>query len=252
MRRLGFITGLMHNALDSSEDLPAFRPERITRADIENWNSGMTSSIREVIRDTRERADDLPRAQADLLRRIDEQETTFLGMVEGLDVLAQEGCYKTRTHGDYHLGQVLQTGDNYVILDFEGEPARTLAERRAKQCPLRDVAGMLRSFDYAAYGALFELWQVQQPEEGERETMEGWALLWEQLVSAAFMDGYHEAISRNTGPRFAPSDPAAFTRVVRIYEIDKAFYELKYEFNNRPAWIPIPVRGLLRALHTEG
>lgn len=252
VQRMGLITGLMHNALASDENEPAFRPEPITHVDIDRWENDMVTSIREVVGGVRARAITVPPEQETLLRQIAERENAFLQLVNGLNVLEQEGCFKIRCHGDYHLGQLLQTGDDFVILDFEGEPARSLAERRAKHCPLRDVAGMLRSFDYAAYTALFELWQERQSDEREREMLESWAQVWKGLACRSFVDGYREAIGRHGGPRFAPSDASTFTGVVKIFEIEKAFYELKYEFNNRPAWIPIPARGLLTSLRAEG
>jgi maltose alpha-D-glucosyltransferase/alpha-amylase len=169
-------------------------------------------------------------------------------MVTGLYVLEKEGCHKTRYHGDYHLGQVLRTGYDFIVLDFEGEPARTLAERRAKHCPLKDVAGLLRSFNYAAYAVLFEVWKERHSDEHEKAELESWALVWENLAHTAFLEGYFEATSRHTGPRFMPADTAAFQHVVEIFEVEKAFYELNYEFNNRPGWIPIPATGLMRIL----
>jgi trehalose synthase-fused probable maltokinase len=187
-----------------------------------------------------------------LLRPLASSEAAFRDAAGGLEILTRQGCHKTRCHGDYHLGQVLKTGDDYMILDFEGEPARSLAERRAKHCPLRDVAGMLRSFDYAAYGALFELWAERESDAGEQAELERWAMAWERIVRAAFLQGYGEATDRHTGPRFVPAGAEAFRRVVRIFEVEKAFYELTYEFNNRPAWIAVPARGLLRLLPDGG
>jgi maltose alpha-D-glucosyltransferase/alpha-amylase len=110
------------------------------------------------------------------------------------------------------------------------------------------VAGLLRSFDYAAYGALFQLWQERQPGDREKAMLEAWVRIWEEVARTAFLAGYQEAVADNTGPRFVPSDPEAFAGIVRIFEIEKAFYELLYELNNRPAWLPIPARGLLRTL----
>jgi maltose alpha-D-glucosyltransferase/alpha-amylase len=169
-------------------------------------------------------------------------------MVSGLDSLVTDGCHKTRYHGDYHLGQILKTGDDFVILDFEGEPARTLAERRSKACPLKDVAGMLRSFSYAAYAVLFEVWEQQEWDERERRGLENWALRWEQLARNAFLEGYCEAAADQTGPRYIPPRQEAFRQVVKVFEVEKAFYELNYEFNSRPTWVPIPANGLLRLL----
>ncbi len=251
-QRLGYITGLMHDALASNAELPDFRPEPITVGDTAAWERSITGSIRGVAQSLHNRIAGLPSQQQELLRPLAASEGAFLDAVGGLDILAEQGCHKTRCHGDYHLGQVLKTGDDYMILDFEGEPARSLAERRAKHCPLRDVAGMLRSFDYAAYGALFALWAERGSNAGEQAGLERWAMAWERIVRAAFLQGYGEAVDRHAGPRFVPQGDAAFRRVVRVFEVEKAFYELSYEFNNRPAWIAVPAKGLLRLLPQGG
>ena len=250
-RRLGYITGLMHNALAAPTELPEFRPELITAQDATRWEEDIAGLIATVLRGARDRIDNLPAPERDLLRPVADSEALFLDMVGGLRVLEREGCYRTRCHGDYHLGQVLKTGDDYMLLDFEGEPARTLAERRAKRSPLRDVAGMLRSFNYAAYAALLDVWEERRSDEAERAELEGWALAWEEVARTAFLRGYIEATRRHDGSRFMPLDDATFHQVVRIFEVEKAFYELEYEFNNRPTWIAVPASGLSHILQTE-
>jgi maltose alpha-D-glucosyltransferase / alpha-amylase len=145
----------------------------------------------------------------------------------------------TRIHGDYHLGQVLRYRSDFIILDFEGEPARSLAERRAKQSPMKDVAGMLRSFSYAAYATLINF-TARRPEDLGR--LMPWARLWERSVSAEFLRAYR-AISQ--GSNHVPSEAAAFRQLLDAYLLDKALYELLYELNNRPAWVRIPVEGIL-------
>ena len=146
---------------------------------------------------------------------------------------------RTRIHGDYHLGQVLRSKGDFVILDFEGEPARTLAERRTKQSPLKDVAGMLRSFSYAAFSALMK-YSSRRPEDFRR--LEPWAHLWEQSVSSAFLRTYCEFAK---GVAVVPTEPHLFQQLLEAYVIDKAFYELVYELNNRPSWVMIPLTGIL-------
>ncbi|HLL47727.1 MAG TPA: hypothetical protein VK399_13535, partial [Longimicrobiaceae bacterium] len=136
-------------------------------------------------------------------------------------------------------------GSEWFIMDFEGEPARPLAERRAKQSPLRDVAGMLRSFDYAVRMALAE------QETGDmlvKSALEGWADSWLRMVRGLFLEGYAEA-ARGAG--FVPDDPETLRRVLAVFELEKAVYELGYEMNNRPAWIWVPIRGI-RALLEGG
>lgn len=251
IQRLGYITGQMHLALASPTGEPNFQPEPISARDTERWEQNIVGLITQVVEGVRGRMPDLPDNLQQLLRPVAEQEKVFLGMVSGLDVLQQEDCNKTRFHGDYHLGQVLRTGHDFMILDFEGEPARSLEERRAKNCPLKDVAGMLRSFDYAAYAILFDIAAKEELDETEAAEVESWALAWEDLARRAFLQGYHEATSGYSDPRFIPADDASFARVVQIFEVEKAFYELAYEFNNRPAWIAIPAQGLLRILENH-
>ncbi len=146
---------------------------------------------------------------------------------------------RTRIHGDYHLGQVLQVRTDYVIVDFEGEPARPLAERRAKQSPLKDVAGMLRSLAYAAYASLIN-YTARRPEDFEK--LEPWARLWERATAAEFLRTYRETAS---GAPFLPSGEADLRGLLVIYWLDKVLYELSYELNNRPDWVRIPLIGIL-------
>jgi trehalose synthase-fused probable maltokinase len=136
-----------------------------------------------------------------------------------------------RTHGDYHLGQTLWANDDWVVLDFEGEPARSVAERRRKRSPLRDVAGMLRSFAYVATAA--ELLRGVPAPEG-----------WEQQARAQFLDGYLETADAG----LLPSGPVAVERMLSVFELEKAVYELRYELDNRPDWVGIPVAGIQRLI----
>jgi trehalose synthase-fused probable maltokinase len=130
-----------------------------------------------------------------------------------------------RTHGDYHLGQTIWAENDWVILDFEGEPARTLAERRRKRSPLRDVAGMLRSFAYLSIAA-------GGPED------------WEEQARSRFLDGYLGVVDA----ALLPSGQAAVDRLLAVYELEKAVYELRYELDNRPDWVGIPVAGIQRLI----
>jgi maltokinase len=130
-----------------------------------------------------------------------------------------------RTHGDYHLGQTMWAEDDWVILDFEGEPARSLTERRRKRSPLRDVAGMLRSFAYLAIAS-------------------GGSHDWEEQARSMFLEGYLETVDAT----LLPSGQAAIDRILSVYELEKAVYELRYELDNRPEWVSIPVAGILRLI----
>jgi maltose alpha-D-glucosyltransferase/alpha-amylase len=152
---------------------------------------------------------------------------------------------RQRIHGDYHLGQVLYTGKDYVIIDFEGEPARPLTERRIKRSPIRDVAAMLRSFHYAAYTSLFGHLgsAVVRPED--LAVLEPWAKLWNVWVSSTFLKAYLE---HAMPAGFLPTDREGLNILLNIYLLEKALYELAYELNNRPDWIRIPLIGILQML----
>src|SRR5436305_5825884 len=164
-------------------------------------------------------------------------------------ILAQEqrildrrsNATKIRIHGDYHLGQVLYTGKDFVILDFEGEPARALGERKLKRSALRDVAGMLRSFQYAAYSAL---WQPSMRAE-DIPFLERWADLWYREMSSVFLQAYLEV---TRGAPFIPGNEDDLRILLQAYLLDKAVYEVAYELNNRPDWVIIPIRGIKHIL----
>ncbi|HET9087745.1 MAG TPA: maltose alpha-D-glucosyltransferase [Acidobacteriaceae bacterium] len=145
---------------------------------------------------------------------------------------------KTRIHGDYHLGQVLRVKTDFVILDFEGEPARSLEARRAKHSPLKDVAGMLRSFNYAAWAALMR-YSSRRPDDEAH--LEPWARLWDYSVSAEFLHSYRETMA---GSRLLPANASGFRALLNLYLLQKAFYELLYELNSRPDWVKIPLMGI--------
>ncbi|MBV9404510.1 MAG: alpha-amylase, partial [Acidobacteriaceae bacterium] len=143
-----------------------------------------------------------------------------------------------RFHGDYHLGQILYTGSDFLIIDFEGEPARPLSERRAKTLALRDVAGMLRSFQYAAYAAL----SAQPPGSSSDAAIEAWAEWWVQWVSAIYQNAYFETAN---GSSFVSRNPEERRILLDAFLLQKALYEVAYELNNRPDWVRIPLRGIL-------
>jgi len=166
---------------------------------------------------------------------------------------------RMRPHGDYHLGQVLWTGDDFRIIDFEGEPGRPLSQRRFKRSPLRDVAGMLRSLRYAAAAALRD--GRRRPEDVAR--LESWARAWASGVSAAFLRGYVERLEpvraierlapapasvRTVDGRILPRTDGDLELLVEFFLLEKCVYEIGYELDNRPAWIEIPLQGLLELL----
>jgi maltose alpha-D-glucosyltransferase/alpha-amylase len=150
---------------------------------------------------------------------------------------------KIRIHGDYHLGQVLYTGKDFVILDFEGEPARALSERKLKRSSLRDVTGMMRSFQYAAYSAL---WQPAMRTE-DVPFLERWADLWYREMSSVFLQSY---LKTTADAIFVPQNPEDLQVLLEAYLLDKAVYEIGYELNNRPDWVVIPIRGIKHILRS--
>jgi maltose alpha-D-glucosyltransferase/alpha-amylase len=152
---------------------------------------------------------------------------------------------RIRIHGDYHLGQVLYTGNDFVIIDFEGEPARPLSERRLKRGGLRDVAGMLRSFHYAPYAVVFGAAPGSYVRKEDMSRLEAGARFWHQWVSAAFLRAYlHESGAKS----HLPSTDQGIEVLLNSYLMEKALYEIVYELNNRPDWVKIPLRGLLDLL----
>lgn len=173
--------------------------------------------------------------EADILRR-------FRSVCES-KITAMRG----RIHGDYHLGQVLYTGKDFVIIDFEGEPARSLTERRIKRSFLRDVAGMLRSFHYAAYTALFNQMAAGMFRRDELPALEPWARLWHQWVSSAFLRAYLEVANQGA---FLPRKREELEVLLNTYLLEKAIYELGYELNNRPEWVHLPLTGISQLLDT--
>jgi maltose alpha-D-glucosyltransferase/alpha-amylase len=150
-----------------------------------------------------------------------------------------------RCHGDYHLGQVLWTGKDFVIIDFEGEPARPLSYRRLKRSALHDVAGMIRSFHYAAYTALAREAEARSENPAE---FEPWVLYWYLWVSAAFLRSYVES---SEGAPFMPRSREELQVLFDVFLLQKAIYELRYEINNRPEWVRIPLHGIVQLLEAR-
>jgi maltose alpha-D-glucosyltransferase/alpha-amylase len=236
--QLGRRTAELHLALAAANDNPAFAPEPFTQTDLQE----LTQSLREQASTV---FDALKHSMARVPDEIVELVATVLSrrqhILDHFRVPAQGSlrAQRIRIHGDYHLGQVLRVKTDFTILDFEGEPARPLAERRAKQSPLKDVAGMLRSFSYAAYSTLLN-YTARRPEDLDR--LESWAQLWERSASAEFLRAYRETAG---DAAFLPADRDDFAKLLDVYLFDKSLYELLYELNNRPPWVRIPLMGIL-------
>ena len=192
----------------------------------------------------RERLDVLPPAAQRAARALLASEADLLARLGGLALLAGTGCHKIRIHGDYHLGQTLRTDADFMIIDFEGEPARPVAERRAKRCPLKDVAGMLRSFDYAVASTLAG--GAPRPSH-PNGALQRCGEVWTDLASGAFLEGYLEDMGR-APVTLLPAGEGAVARVLSVLALEKALYEVRYEVDNRPTWLPIPIEALRRLL----
>jgi maltose alpha-D-glucosyltransferase/alpha-amylase len=156
---------------------------------------------------------------------------------------------RIRGHGDLHLGQVLRTGSDFVIIDFEGEPARPLGERRLKRSPLSDAAGMLRSFDYAAHAALLRVSERGAARPADLPRLERWVRFWRAWVSSAFLRAY---LHRMADTSLLPGGRHELDLLLRFLLLEKSVYELRYELDHRPAWVRIPVRGILELLERPG
>jgi maltokinase len=220
--RLGEVTGEMHTVLASNPTDPAFCPETPS---VEALGL-LTATVDEEIANVFVTLPDDDDAVAPIAGRGEEVRDQLRLLTHTSDA-----GHFIRTHGDYHLGQTMWAGDDWTILDFEGEPARSLAERRRKRSPLRDVAGMLRSFAYAA--SAVSLLRDTEPPHG-----------WEDQARARFLEGYFDTVD----PALLPSSQAAIDRLLAVFELEKAVYELQYELDNRPDWVGIPVRGIQRLI----
>jgi maltokinase len=224
LRRLGAVTGELHAVLASELDDPTFAPEQPSVEALALLTATVDEEIEQIFLDL---PDDNP--ELDPIRGRGEEVRERLRLLTNIGGVGQV----IRHHGDFHLGQTLWADGDWILLDFEGEPARPLSERRLKRSPLRDVAGMLRSFAYAASTSLIV--NGVAPPDG-----------WEEQARAEFIAGYMATVD----PYLLPSG-SAFQKLLAVYELEKAVYELRYELNNRPDWIGIPVAGIVRMLDAE-
>jgi maltose alpha-D-glucosyltransferase/alpha-amylase len=235
---LGRRTAELHRALASPVGDSAFTPEPLRSQDLQSLLSQMHEGATRAFDALKRNLSSLPDDVVDLAALVLGQRRQIL---EYFRIPAGDGIHglRLRIHGDYHLGRVLRVKTDYIILGFAGEPGRSLAERRAKQSPLKDVAGMLRSFSYAAYVTLMS--HTARRSEGIAR-LEPWARLWERSTAAAFLRAYRET---TLGAEFLPSEPQDFQKLLGAYWLDKALYQLLYELNNRPAWVRAPLMGIL-------
>jgi trehalose synthase-fused probable maltokinase len=239
---LGRRTAELHLALSTTTGDRAFDPEPYSPEDQRTFSSAALELLEHNLRLLRQQESALPsgiRHEAHrILERGPELERRFRFFAE-----RPLTALRTRIHGDYHLGQVLVSDGDFVIIDFEGEPARPMAERRRKRSPFQDVAGMLRSFHYAAYAPLLgaSSTAVTRP----LDTFGPWAYLWQNWVSAAFLRSY--LVTARSAP-FVSRDPQELATILEAHLLDKAVYELSYELNNRPSWVRIPLNGVAQLI----
>ncbi len=238
---LGRRSAELHAALAGAEGDEAFAPEPLTEEDRRALAARM---VEEADRTLDAVPPQLPKLSPETAAGARELIVLRERITRTFGAIAHTAApvSKIRVHGDYHLGQVLWAENDYYIIDFEGEPARSLAERRAKQLALKDVAGMLRSFGYAAYAGL-GAYAATRPDEADR--MEPWARAWQAWTSAAFLRTYLDTAG---AAAFLPSSPEDTERLLDAFVLDKALYELRYELNNRPDWVHIPLWSILRFL----
>jgi maltose alpha-D-glucosyltransferase/alpha-amylase len=233
-------TGELHLALASVKDDPLFAPEPFNAMAQRSVYQSMRALLKRNFDSLKKRLKNVPEHLRDEAKDVLGTEKEILAREKRL-LDRKSNAAKIRIHGDYHLGQVLSTGKDFVILDFEGEPARPMSERKLKRSALRDVAGMMRSFQYAAYSAL---WQPGMRTE-DVPFLERWADIWYRHMSSAFLQNYLQTTSNAV---FVPNNSEDFQILLEAYLLDKAVYEIGYELNNRPDWVVIPIRGIKHIL----
>jgi maltose alpha-D-glucosyltransferase/alpha-amylase len=240
---LGKRTAELHVALASAPDDPDFAPEPFSLIYQNSLYHAMRSFTTQIFQLLRERLKELPEELTENVQQILDSEESIIKRFH----LIRNGkisAARIRCHGDYHLGQVLYTGKDFVIIDFEGEPARSLSERRIKRSPLRDVAGMIRSFHYAAHSALLQQAPLALKPE-DLPALEQWARFWYVWVSSSFLTSYLNGVEQ---AQLLPDDPEPLGILLDAYLLEKAIYEIGYELNNRPDWLKVPLQGILQLM----
>jgi maltose alpha-D-glucosyltransferase/alpha-amylase len=242
MSLLGIRTGEMHRALISFPEEKDFEPEAFSLHYQRSLYSSLQSLTRSAFQSLRQNLKNLPesiREEAEEVLQMKDQVLKIFKKIFSHKITTM----KIRNHGDYHLGQVLWTGKDFVIIDFEGEPARTFSERRLKRSPLRDVAGMIRSFHYAAYSTVL---QDEFNKYRKDDDLEGWAETWFYHMTRIYLQGYLDQVKDTD---FIPKEEGDLKILLETFLLEKAVYELNYELNNRPDWVLIPLRGIKSILN---
>jgi maltose alpha-D-glucosyltransferase/alpha-amylase len=239
IRTLGQRTAQLHRALASPSGNADFAPEPLTPPDFEAYRERALAEARSALALLKSNLEQIPPADRAKANAVLAQQESLLARLTATAAQERQGR-KIRIHGDYHLGQVLVTRNDFVIVDFEGEPGHSLEERRAKQSPLRDVAGMLRSFSYVEHSALRSV----AHDEVEFAKLAPLAHAWATQVREAFLLAYDgEARRAALYSAFTPGQG-----LLGLFELEKALYELRYELSNRPTWAGIPLQGILESV----
>ena len=240
---LGRRTAEMHLALASDPVDPTFAPQALSTLQQRSTYQSIRSTVRTSLSVLRRRKSQLRPEDADLIDRAVAAEKEILDRLKAITA-EKIKCDRIRIHGDYHLGQVLFTGNDFFIIDFEGEPQRPLSQRRLKRLALRDVAGMVRSYHYAIVMALHQVAEAGIGEE-THAVLDQWANAIHGWLAASFLGGYLATVD---GSQIVPSDPGHIRLLLDALVVEKAAYELEYEVNNRPSWVEIPLHGILNTL----
>jgi maltose alpha-D-glucosyltransferase/alpha-amylase len=241
---LGRRTGEFHLRLAEEREKKEFTPEPFSKLYQRAVYQSLRTLLKRVISAVSKKSKRADGDERELLDRVLAMEPSILeafSSITAYPIRAQ----KIRIHGDYHLGQVLFTGKDFVIIDLEGEPARPIGERRLKYSAFRDVAGMIRSFHYAV-SQQFLSYTEQRPED--HDVLAQWIDVWYGYVAGTFLSSYLETVD---GAACIPADADARVRLISIFLLEKAVYEVAYELNNRPDWLSIPVRGLEHVLSSN-
>ncbi len=251
VRILGQRTAEMHIALASDHNDVAFNPEPFSPTYQRSIYQSMRSEASRVLQTLGKKMKHFPEEQKRLAQQVLERQADVLARFQAVTTTRMTG-QRFRLHGDYHLGQVLYTGKDFIMIDFEGEPLRSVTDRRIKRSVLRDVAGMIRSFHYAAYTALLgrSVDHVgghvpTRPEDTEK--LEAWIRYWYWWVALTFVRSYRETAGH---AEFLPDTEAEFKVMIEAFVLSKAVYELGYELGHRPDWVSVPLLGILDILRT--
>ena len=241
---LGQRTAELHLALAHATRQPDFEPLPFTSFHQRSLYQSMRKLVAQTFELLRSRRSALPSSTRDIADKLLVRETEALQALRAI-IDRNPRTLRLRCHGDYHLGQVLYTGNDFVIIDFEGEPARSLTERRLKRSPIQDVASMVRSFHYAAYTAYFKELESMTLREGDVDFVRYAVRCWHVWASVAFLRKYLATVGEAP---FIPASPEKLTMLLDVFLLEKAIYELRYELNSRPDWVEVPLNGITELL----